>query len=102
MKTIHTLDDVKGFTGIVLFSAPWCGPCKAYKPALIEFCERAGFELGLVDVQAAPALAGTYGVRNVPTTFVFVNGTPSRSKPGPIAPAALKDFAGPLALGDFE
>lgn len=89
MKKIETIKDLEGFTGLVLFTAPWCMPCRTYKPSLEKFAKEYGIKLGIVDTDVAPALAGTYGVRSVPTTFLFVNGSPSRSKSGVQTEAAL-------------
>ncbi len=94
MVKIESLQGLKDFTGIVLFSADWCAPCKGYKPVLEQFCKGMGLRLALVDVEAARALAGTFGVRSVPTTYYFVNGSPSRVRTGAMTEAALAAFVG--------
>lgn len=76
MKKIESLDDLTGYTGLVVFSAVWCAPCKRFKPALEAHCAGAGVELREIDVGAQRDLAMKFGVRGVPTTMNFVNGEP--------------------------
>lgn len=58
---------------VVAFTATWCGPCNAAKPALVEI-EAAGVEVQVVDIDANPELARKYGVTSVPTFFVYICG----------------------------
>jgi thioredoxin 1 len=54
------------------FSAPWCGPCKAFSPIMEQVSLEVGVEKINVDEQGD--LAMKYGVRNVPTV-ILVDGT---------------------------
>jgi thioredoxin 1 len=89
MRQIKTLEDLVGYTGFVLFSAPWCSPCKGYKPVIESFCDAREFRLAEVNVDESRELAGTYGVRSVPTTFFFINGSPFVQKSGALTEQAL-------------
>ena len=80
------------FTGVVLFSAPWCGPCKTYKPALTAEAATKGLPLILVDVDQDRALAGQQGIRAVPTTILFRDGVEVRRVSGAQTGAAMKAF----------
>lgn len=91
---LKTAEEVNSFTGILLFSAPWCGPCKTYKPVLEAYCLERGLALGIVNVDVSVELTKEHGIRSVPTTFYFNNGTALRGARGAMTTAALKAFAG--------
>lgn len=57
---------------ILYFSAPWCGPCKIFKPKM-EALKAEGLPIQFIDVDQQPDMTQQYGVRNVPTT-IFLNG----------------------------
>lgn len=82
MKQFTTLEDFQGYTGLVLFSAPWCGPCKTYKPQLAQLAEQAELQLAHVDIDAQRMLAASFAIRAVPTTAWFSDGKLVRSKAG--------------------
>ena len=57
---------------VVLFTAPWCGPCKALSralPALEE--EFSGVVFCTVNVEHLTALADACSITRVPTTLLF-------------------------------
>ena len=58
---------------VIYVSAPWCGPCGAFKPILKEVTDEMGIPVEYVDVDTNPAIAEQYGIRAVPTT-ILLNG----------------------------
>lgn len=63
---------------VVDFWAPWCGPCLALAPHLERLAERFAGQLQVrkLNVDDAPELAATFGVRSVPTLVLFEDGQP--------------------------
>lgn len=61
---------------LVDFWAEWCGPCKRMEPIIEtlseEFKERIKFLK--LNVDEIPSIASEYGVRSIPTFFLFKNG----------------------------
>ena len=52
---------------LLVFSASWCGPCKAYKPTLLELDQN---RLQYIDIDELPEIREDYDVRSVPTTIL--------------------------------
>ena len=55
------------------FTATWCGPCKAFKPIILELISE-GYNITIVDVDQEQSLSGQYRVSSVPTTVIEENG----------------------------
>lgn len=70
--------DVLGSDEVVLvdFWATWCGPCRAIAPTLELLAEeyQGRAKIVKVDVDANPESAQRFGIRSIPTLFVFKNG----------------------------
>ena len=61
---------------LVDFSATWCGPCKAIAPLVGQLAdEYAGkVKVGTIDIDESPGIAQRFGIRGVPTLYVFKGG----------------------------
>ena len=65
---------------LVYFTASWCGPCRQLGPIMGEVSQQASVQK--VDVDSNPDLAQKYGIRNVPTVVLTVNGREVARKVG--------------------
>ena len=63
---------------LVDFTAPWCRPCRAIEPWLVELeREHEGrLRLARLDVDANLGVPSRYGVLSLPTVIVFADGEP--------------------------
>ena len=61
---------------LVDFTATWCGPCRMIAPFVeqlaSEYVGRA--KVAKLDIDESPATAQRYGIRGVPTLYVFKGG----------------------------
>jgi thioredoxin 1 len=74
---------------ILYFSAPWCGPCRNFKPIM----ERVGQELSVrfINVDENPQLAAQYNVRSVPMLVFLKNGQEADKTIGVLTESQVKE-----------
>jgi thioredoxin-like negative regulator of GroEL len=87
------LVDSKNRPQVVIFTAPWCGPCKILKPALAALKADYGFGYRELDVtDFSEAELQTLGVRNVPNVRVLANTVVTSQFTGLRTKAQIKDW----------
>ena len=82
---------------IIDFWAEWCGPCRAYAPVFERVSEEfPDVVFAKVDTEVEQALAGSFGIRSIPTTIAFKEGIGVFMQPGALPEDALRDLIGKL------
>ena len=82
---------------IIDFWAEWCGHCRAYAPVFERVSEEfPDVVFAKVDTEVEQALAGSFGIRSIPTTIAFKEGIGVFMQPGALPEDALRDLIGKL------
>ena len=66
---------------LLYFSAEWCGPCKMVGPVMEEL-KAEGYNVQKIDVDSNQELSQQFGIRNIPTVVLTVDGVDSGRKVG--------------------
>ncbi len=61
---------------LVDFTASWCGPCRQIAPFIDQLADEYAGRAKVVklDIDEAPSTAARFGIRGVPTLYVFKGG----------------------------
>jgi thioredoxin 1 len=91
--------------GIVLvdFWAEWCGPCRMFAPWYDEVSEEhTDVVFGKVDTEAEQALAGSFGIRSIPTLMAFRDGILLYKEAGALPKDALAQLVAQVKALDMD
>jgi thioredoxin 1 len=76
---------------VVDFWAPWCGPCRSFSPVFEATSEKyPDIVFGKVNTEEQPELAGTFGIRSIPTLMILREKVILYSEPGALPAAQLE------------
>ena len=88
---------------IIDFWAEWCGPCRAYAPVFERVSDLfPEVVFAKVDTEVEKALAGSFGIRSIPTTVACREGVGVFMHPGALPEESLKDLIGKLQDLDMD
>ena len=91
--------------GIVLidFWAEWCGPCRMFAPLYEEVSqEHTDVVFAKVDTEAEQALAGSFGIRSIPTLMAFRDGILLYKEAGALPKEALGQLVDQVKALDMD
>ena len=97
----RTIED----NGIVLvdFWAGWCGPCRMFAPWYEEVSEEhTDVVFAKVDTEAEQALAGSFGIRSIPTLMAFRDGVLLYKEAGALPKEALGQLVDQVKALDMD
>ncbi len=79
---------------LVVFWAPWCGPCKQLTPILEKAVKAAKGKVKLVkmNIDEHPAIPGQMGIQSIPAVIAFVNGQPADGVMGALPESQVTAF----------
>lgn len=78
---------------IIDFWAEWCGPCKMFAPWYEEVSDAfSDVVFAKVDTEAQQELAGSFGIRSIPTLMAFRDGILLYKEAGALPKEALTNL----------
>jgi len=72
--------ELGNYTGVVMFGASWCMPCRSAKPKVERLSDTSKVPAAYLDIDDNQDLAQSLGIQSVPTFMRFENGSPTGTR----------------------
>ena len=83
--------------------AEWCGPCRRFAPVFEAASERhPDVVFGKIDTEAQQGLAGSFGIRSIPTLMAFRDGVLLFAQPGSLPAEVLDELITKVKAVDMD
>lgn len=97
-STINSNDIV-----VIDFWAPWCGPCRSFKPIFEAAAERhRDAHFASCNTEEQSELAAMFQIRSIPTLVVFRDGIGIFGQPGMLPAEALDELLDKVRALDMD
>jgi thioredoxin 1 len=101
-KNVHEVNDLnfddqvlKSDTPVLVdFTATWCGPCRQIAPLIDQVADEyeGKVKVTKLDIDDSPATAQKFGIRGVPTLYVFKGGQVVAQQVGAVPKSVIKQL----------
>ncbi len=101
-KNVHVVNDInfdqevlRSETPVLVdFTATWCGPCRQIAPLIDQIADEYDGRLKVtkLDIDDSPATAQKFGIRGVPTLYVFKGGEVVAQQVGAVPKSVMQQL----------
>ena len=74
------MSELGSYTGVVMFGASWCMPCRFAKPKVEQLSDSSKVPVVYFDIDDGQDYARSLGIQSVPTFIRYQNGNPTGTR----------------------